>query len=39
MKKSFSHCPEAIATTQEIADRCNLEINFGDYYFPNFPDS
>ncbi len=37
MKKSFSHCPEAIATTQEIADRCNLEINFGDYYFPNFP--
>ncbi len=37
MKKSFFHCPEAIATTQEIADRCNLEINFGDYYFPNFP--
>ena len=37
MKKSFSHCPESIATTQEIADRCNLEINFGDYYFPNFP--
>jgi DNA polymerase III subunit alpha len=37
MKKSFSHCPEAITTTQEIADRCNLEINFGDYYFPNFP--
>jgi len=37
MKKSFSHCPESITTTQEIADRCNLEINFGDYYFPNFP--
>ena len=37
MKKSFSHCPESIATTQEITDRCNLEINFDDYYFPNFP--
>ncbi|PHR26429.1 MAG: DNA polymerase III subunit alpha [Desulfotalea sp.] len=37
MKKSFAHCPESIATTQEIADRCNLEINFGDYYFPDFP--
>ncbi len=37
MKKSFAYCPEAIANTQEIAERCNLEINFGDYYFPNFP--
>ncbi|BHH83827.1 DNA polymerase III subunit alpha [Desulforhopalus sp. 52FAK] len=37
MKKSFAHCPESIATTQEIADRCNLEINFDDYYFPDFP--
>lgn len=37
MRKAFADCPEAIATTQEIVDRCNLEINFGDYYFPNFP--
>ncbi len=37
MKRSFAHCPEAIATTLEIAERCNLEIEFGDYYFPNFP--
>ena len=37
MKRSFSYCPEAIATTQEIVSRCNLEIPFGDYYFPNFP--
>lgn len=37
MKKSFAHCPESITNTQEIADRCNLEINFGDYYFPKFP--
>jgi DNA polymerase III subunit alpha len=37
MIESFAYCPEAIATTREIVDRCNLEINFGDYYFPNFP--
>ena len=37
MKRSFAYCPEAIATTQEIAARCNLTINFGDYYFPKFP--
>ena len=37
MKKSFAYCPEAIATTQEIAERCNLKIDFGDYYFPKFP--
>jgi DNA polymerase III subunit alpha len=37
MKKRFAHCPEAIATTLEIAERCNLEIEFGNYHFPCFP--
>ncbi|WP_136805449.1 DNA polymerase III subunit alpha [Desulfosediminicola flagellatus] len=37
MKKAFSYIPEAIANTQEVADRCNLEIDFGNYYFPDFP--
>jgi DNA polymerase-3 subunit alpha len=37
MKKSFAYCPEAIANTLEVAERCNLEIAFGDYHFPNFP--
>ncbi|MFV0436134.1 MAG: DNA polymerase III subunit alpha [Desulfopila sp.] len=37
MKKAFSYCPEAVANTQEVADRCNLEIDFGNYYFPDFP--
>jgi len=37
MKQRFSSYPEAIATTVEIADRCNLEIEFGNYYFPRFP--
>ncbi len=37
MKKSFAYCPEAIANTIEVAERCNLEIAFGEYHFPNFP--
>ncbi len=37
MRNSFSYCPDAIATTVEIADRCNLEIDFGNYHFPKFP--
>ena len=37
MIRDFSYYPEAIANTQEVADRCNLEIGFGDYHFPNFP--
>jgi len=37
MKNQFHHTPEAIASTVEIAERCNLEIGFGDYHFPVFP--
>ncbi|MDP3481594.1 MAG: DNA polymerase III subunit alpha, partial [Desulfoprunum sp.] len=37
MKKSFAYCPEAITNTLEVAERCNLEIAFGEYHFPNFP--
>ncbi|WP_163339593.1 DNA polymerase III subunit alpha [Desulfopila sp. IMCC35008] len=37
MRKSFSYFPEAVANTQEIVDRCNLEIDLGQYYFPDFP--
>ncbi len=37
MKKLFDYCPEAITNTQEVAERCNLEIRFGDYHFPEFP--
>ena len=36
MKKSFSYVPEAIENTVKLAARCNLEIPFGDYYFPRF---
>lgn len=29
--------PEALAITEEIADRCNLELQFGHFHLPNFP--
>jgi len=37
MKKRFAYCPEAIQATKEIADRCHLELSFGEHHFPNFP--
>ncbi|HCF94028.1 MAG TPA: DNA polymerase III subunit alpha [Verrucomicrobia bacterium] len=30
-------CPEALQTTLEIAERCDLEIPLGEYHFPYFP--
>jgi len=37
MINMFDYCPEAVANTVEIADRCNLEIEFGNFHFPKFP--
>ncbi len=37
MKRSFSHSPEAVAETVKVAERCNLELSFGDHHFPTFP--
>ena len=37
MKKAFSHCPEAIAETVRIAERCQLDLTFGEHHFPIFP--
>ena len=36
MAAEFSHCPDAVAHTVEVADRCNLELSFGSFYFPNY---
>jgi len=36
MTQGFEYCPGAVERTLEIADRCNLEIQFGKYHFPNF---
>jgi len=37
MKEAFTDCPEAISNTVAIADRCNLELTFGEHHFPIFP--
>ena len=36
MCQGFAYCPGAVERTLEIADRCNVEIEFGKYHFPTF---
>ncbi|MBY0371573.1 DNA polymerase III subunit alpha, partial [bacterium] len=42
VKEEFSHCPEAVANTMEIARSCNFDFEFEDakgkkiYHFPKF---
>ena len=36
MTGGFDYCPGAVERTLEIADRCNVEIEFGKYHFPTF---
>ena len=37
MEKAFEHVPEALENTRVIADRCNMELQFGTYQIPRFP--
>jgi DNA polymerase-3 subunit alpha len=37
MQALFSDLPEALENTLELAKRCNLEMNFGEYVLPAFP--
>ncbi len=37
MRHAFVDCPEALANTSRIADRCNLELSFDEHHFPIFP--
>ncbi|KIZ51474.1 MULTISPECIES: DNA polymerase III subunit alpha [Pseudomonas] len=37
MAELFSDLPEALENTVEIAKRCNIEIQLGKYFLPNFP--
>jgi DNA polymerase III subunit alpha len=37
MASSFAEWPEAIASTLEIADRCNVEIELGKQLIPSYP--
>ncbi len=36
MKARFSEIPEAVRNTLEIAEKCNLEIQFGKLHYPLF---
>ena len=37
MTALFKEYPEAIASTMEIADKCNLELHLGQNHMPRFP--
>jgi DNA-directed DNA polymerase III PolC len=37
MQRLFPDHPELLCATQEIADRCNLELELGKTIFPEFP--
>ncbi len=37
MTDAFKDTPEAVASTVEIAERCNLELKFGEHHLPEFP--
>lgn len=37
MAELFSDIPEALENTVEIAKRCNVEIELGKYYLPEYP--
>jgi DNA polymerase-3 subunit alpha len=36
MKELFSECPEALKNTLEIAQRCNLELDFKQMHLPKY---
>ncbi|OGP93830.1 MAG: DNA polymerase III subunit alpha [Deltaproteobacteria bacterium RBG_16_54_18] len=36
MERLFSHYPEALEITAEIAERCNVELRFEEYHLPRF---
>jgi DNA polymerase-3 subunit alpha len=36
MKARFAEVPEAVLNTREVADMCNLEIEFGKLHYPVF---
>ena len=37
MEEVFAHVPEALEHTKDIADRCNVTLEFGTYHIPTFP--
>ena len=37
MREAFPDYPEAVANTLEVAERCNVEIEFDEMLIPHFP--
>jgi len=37
MADQFKDRPQALENTLEVAERCNLELSFGEHHFPIFP--
>ena len=37
MLELFADIPEALQNTVEIAKRCTLDVNLGDYFLPDYP--
>ena len=37
MAAQFAYCPQALSNTLEVAERCDLQLEFGDNHFPIFP--
>ena len=37
MAELFSDLPDALQNTVEIAKRCNIEVQLGKYFLPDFP--
>jgi DNA polymerase-3 subunit alpha len=37
MAKEFAHVPDALKNTIEIAEKCDLQLELGNYHFPVFP--
>ena len=37
MAAAFSHLPEALKTSLEIAEKCHLELRFNEIHLPKFP--
>ncbi len=37
MRALFSHTPEALENTEKIADKCNVELSFGNPILPAYP--
>jgi len=36
MRKLFDYCPEAVANTVAVAEKCNLSLQFGHFFLPRY---